>query len=668
VKVGRNVSILQARAMASDPVHVLVHGPEDDQELELFMTPSSTIYHVKCMIADYWKISPMCQILTMVVEADDPRTGICSKELKKQRTLIASGEVQVTALPPVEIAVADAATLSTCMHGLDPTVNLSMTQSWESVTQCVLHVDPRIRETAVRALLGADDLSAAARDILAAGCLLDRTLAVRIAAVEVLQEMWPKIQSDDTLRVIENLVLGLEDWEEPMRDATITALSHMITAKDKDTHKAIRQRLMHFKPCVRIATLTVLENILPKGSDMPACLEICKMIEDPYSEVQKQAAKTLVAIANPGDPKIFGELSLRLSVKKSTDVRLTALEVFTKLAKPGDEKAILILQGLVQADPIPEVRQHAAEALAKVSNAGNVGVIKTLVISLGLMRVIPGALDPPRRKKKNRRKKKQVKNDEVVPSSQSFKNQKEASEDEDEAASSGSEGEADEAEEEDKEDTNLPGQVPEDEASSDEEPLPAIVAPPADEDWNVRFALTESLGKVARKNDYITLEALVGAMCDKDARVRRIALESFLKLAPKSDNKCRSLLAELLYHELGDVRHLALKAWKHVGAKGDELTQTMLVDATQDECAEVRKASLELLSQFARKGDAKVNASIAVCLQDNLAEIRLAALQALVELTNKGDKTNAAAVQARLDDRSSDVQFAARQFFSTCLG
>jgi len=160
---------------------------------------------------------------------------------------------------------------------------------------------------------------------------------------------------------------------------------------------------------------------------------------------------------------------------------------------------------------------------------------------------------------------------------------------------------------------------------------PELVELLGSEDWQVRQAAVEVLGRLERVGPE-TLVALVQAMTDNNSTVRKAVREALGSLA-KRDAGVMTQLRQALTEDDEEVRISALLAL--AALQQGEVDEAQLVESLQYQYLGVCRAAAEVLGQFERVGSETVGALVqALAASDS--ELQQAVREALGSLVKRG--------------------------------
>jgi HEAT repeat protein len=180
--------------------------------------------------------------------------------------------------------------------------------------------------------------------------------------------------------------------------------------------------------------------------------------------------------------------------------------------------------------------------------------------------------------------------------------------------------------------------------------VPALLEALKDGNWRARKAAAEALGKIG---DRQALPALLEALKDDEWRVRRAAAYALEKIG---DSRAIPALTEALKDDSREVRQAAAYALKKIG---DSRAIPALTEALKDDSREVRQAAAYALEKI---GDSQTVPALLEALKDEDRSVRQAAVWALREI---GDPQAVPALIQALKDEDRDVREASVRALGT---
>lgn len=327
-------------------IHVTVHN-EAQGLLELELGPQSTCYTLKRMVAESWRVPPMCQKLTSRDEV----------------------------LSDVDLL------MDRCE--LEPELELTMIESHEELERCLTHEHSATRLSAVRFLLRVAQRDHARTVSAVHACLQDNNMGVRLAVVEVLAALASASLSGDATAV--SMLVGyLEDRESDVRQAATEALARVVKGNDKPTLEAVRRYLVHWRGEVRRTAVRTLSLLAATASgDEPSVRALCGCLDDADAEVRSMVARTLPMVAAKGDAFVLKQLGDRFK-NVSTDTRRLAVQVFAQMVGGVGEPDMQAMLLPCLQDSEAKVRLAAVEALVQVVPRGQIRAINAIGARLGV--------------------------------------------------------------------------------------------------------------------------------------------------------------------------------------------------------------------------------------------------------------------------------------------
>jgi HEAT repeat protein len=206
-------------------------------------------------------------------------------------------------------------------------------------------------ETSVPAPLAG--LSKAVPDL--AGCVDDKEVEVRLAALYVLEDLGP-----DAEKAAPAAAKRMEDDDPFVRWGAARVLGKMAPKGAKDAVPALAGRVKDPNGDVRITVLAALKQYGPAALD--AVKEVSGAVRADDEQTRLWAVRVLAEIGKGGREQTTEALAVALSPKEtSAPVRRAAAAALAAFGKPDAKAAAALRAALADADP--EVRRTAGEAL-----------------------------------------------------------------------------------------------------------------------------------------------------------------------------------------------------------------------------------------------------------------------------------------------------------------
>lgn len=155
----------------------------------------------------------------------------------------------------------------------------------------------------------------------------------------------------------------------------------------------------------------------------------------------------------------------------------------------------------------------------------------------------------------------------------------------------------------------------------------------------VRCKALETYAKLALTvpGDALVPEELRTCLHDNEFVVRSAALETLGRLASKGHSESLQLATECLRDTHASVRRAAVKVLTAVAERGDEQTIETVISLIERSSSGLKCAAMEALAAIAEKGDERAVLLICGFLQDQQGLVRLTAAKVLTKIAAAGD-------------------------------
>ncbi|MDY6823210.1 MAG: HEAT repeat domain-containing protein [Thermodesulfobacteriota bacterium] len=190
---------------------------------------------------------------------------------------------------------------------------------------------------------------------------------------------------------------------------------------------------------------------------------------------------------------------------------------------------------------------------------------------------------------------------------------------------------------------------------------PALIEMSKSDNYRVRLAAVEALGKIGPRSASNVIAALKDALDDPDFDVRREAASALGGFGVDAESTVDQLVKALSGPDF-DVRRQAATSLGRIGPRSDEAIQA-LVNTLDDRDADVRTAAVKALGMVVPEKRKVVLPAVISALNDNNESVRLGAVSAVASIGIASPDVMDALERAVHEDKSVEVKSAAAETF-----